>query len=503
MRAPLLNGRWLIGLLLAGCATVDRAPPAADAIAALPPAFAGLNTAQTSGEPIADLLPREDPAYQALSDKAFTSAPTLAAAMARVDAARGGLRGARAEQLPEISASASGTRQRINPAAQFGGPLPPGVEIPSSQSSLRAGINASWDADLFGRLRASARAADARLDAATADAAGIRLALAADLAGAVIDARAIDARRVVLDRDLAAANDLVGLTQARVAAGIAPAFDLLRAQSLALAVRGQLAALSADRAVVIGGLVTLTAASAQEVESALMQPAALATAVLPLLAIPSTQLRLRPDVIAADQRLQAADHEIAAAAAERFPQLSITGALGLFALAAGDLFSDDAIVGSLGAGIAGPLLDFGRVRARIDQRQADARKAFALYRQTLFTALGEVEAALGSVAAADRREAALTEQARFDVDAASLAQDRYSRGLETFLAVIDAQRSANSSQAAAVDAMALSRRERVALYRAVGGAGTAPTFAAAAAPPLPPQLQQISASPGSRAALPH
>jgi NodT family efflux transporter outer membrane factor (OMF) lipoprotein len=498
MRAPLM-----IALVLTGCATVERAPPVTDAVAALPPAFAGLNTAQTSADPIADLLPRNDPAYLALADKAFTSAPTLAAALARVDAARAGFRAARAEQLPELSASATGARQRINPAAQFGGPLPPGVEIPSSQSSFRAGINGSWDADLFGRLRASASAADARLDAATADAAGVRLALAADIAGAVIDARAIAARRAVLERDLAAAKDLVGLTQVRVAAGIAPAFDLLRAQSLALAVRGQLSALAADRTSVVGRLVTLTATSAQEVEAALMQPAAATMAANPVLAIPSTQLRQRPDVAAADRRLQAADQEIAAAAAERFPQLSITGALGLFALAAGDLFSDDAIVGSLGAGVAGPLLDFGRIRARIGQRQADAREAFALYRQTLFTALGEVESALGSVVAADGQEAALSEQARRDVDAASLAQDRYSRGLETFLAVIDAQRSANASQVSAVDAAAISRRARVALYRAVGGAGIGPTFVAAAAPPLPPQPLQISASPGLPEALPH
>jgi NodT family efflux transporter outer membrane factor (OMF) lipoprotein len=490
-----MRAQLMIGLLLTGCATVERAPPVANAIAALPSAFAGLYTAQTSGDPIADLLPRDDPAYLALSGKAFASGPTLAAAMARVDAARAELRGSRAEQMPDVSAAASGTRERINPVAQFGGPLPPGVAILSSRSSFRVGIDASWDADLFGRLRASARAAEARLDAATADAAGVRLALATDIAGSVIDVRAIDARAVVLHRDLTQANDLVGLTQARSAAGIAPTFDLLRAQSLALAVRGQLAALSADRAAVIGRLVTLTATSAQELEAALMQPAAPAVAVLPVLAIPSTQLRQRPDVVAADQRLTAADHEIAAAAADRFPRLSITAAMGLFALAAGDLFSDDAIIGSLGAGVAGPLLDFGRVRARIGQRQADAREAFAVYRQTLFTALGEVESALGSVAAADSREAALTAQARIDVDAASLAQDRYSRGLETFLAVIDAQRSANGSQAAAVDAAAISRQARVALYRAVGGAEIGPTFAVTAAPQLPPQPLRLSASP--------
>jgi outer membrane protein TolC len=180
-------------------------------------------------------------------------------------------------------------------------------------------------------------------------------------------------------------------------------------------------------------------------------------------------LRARPDVAAAERRLAAADQQIAAAAAERYPRLSITGALGLFTLGLSNLFDEQSLTGSVGAGLAGPLLDFGRVGARIEQRQAEAREAFAEYRRALFTALGDTEAALATLAAVDRRAIALDQQAAIDVDAAGLARERYRRGLDTFLTVVDAERTAFASRGAAIEARADASRARVTLFRAIGG----------------------------------
>lgn len=455
-------------LLLAGCATVDRAPPPATADATLPSGFALLDQARVGSGSLADLLPRNDPAYAALERRALASAPTLEAAIARIDAARAGVRAAGAEQLPNVGASGTVARERIN-QQQFGGALPPGIAIDPNRTTYNVALNASWDVDLFGRLRASRRAAAARLDAATADAAGVRLALRADIARAVIDARALDAREAVARRDVASATELVAVTRIRAGAGIAPGFDLVRAQSLQANAEAALEPIVTQRATIIGRLVTLTALPGQEVQAALLQPAGTALGTTPTLAVPSILLRARPDVAAAERRLAAADQEIAAAAAERYPRLSITAALGLFTLGLGSLFDDASLTGSVGAGLAGPLLDFGRVGARIDQRQAAAREAFADYRRTLFTALGEVETALGTIAAADRRAVALEQQAAIDSDATALARERYRRGLDTFLTVIDAERTAFSSRANAIEGRGDSARARVTLYRSAGG----------------------------------
>ena len=455
-------------LLLAGCATVEGAPPATVAEAQLPPAFALLDQERVSKGNVADLLPNADPAFVALSARALSAAPTLDEAIARIDAARAGARGAGAAQLPEILASGTITRERIN-QQQFGA-LPPGIAIDPNRTSFNTGLTASWDADLFGRLRASRRAALARLDAAAADAAGVRVALRADIAEAVVDARALDLRESVARRDLQSASELVQVTRIRARAGIVADFDLIRAQSLEADARARLEPLFTQRANVVGRLVTLTGLSAADVLALLASSSGPPLAATPTLSVPSLLLRNRPDVAAAERRLAAADQEIAAAAADRYPRLTITAALGLFSLGLGSLFDDRSVTGSLGAGLSGPLLDFGRVAARIDQRRAEAREAFAGYRRALFTALGDTEAALGALSAADRRAVQLELQAAIDLDAASLAQERYRRGLDIFLTVIDAERSAFASRANAIEARADASRARVALFRAIGGA---------------------------------
>lgn len=462
MRAALL-----VALLATGCATVDRAPPAARADAALPPAFALLDADAPASGTLAGLMPTGDPAFAALERAALSGAPTLDAALARLEAARGRLRGAAAARRPELDFSASAEGERFNPQ-QFG--APGGAAIDPERKLYQLGIGASWDVDLFGRLRAEARAAAARLDAATADASAVRLALRADIARSVIDLRRIEARLAVASDDLAHAEELAALTRKRVAAGIDLDVDRVRAEALAADAASRIEPLLAERAAQTGALVTLTAIPAQQVLAAFGTPLPeIATAPPPPLAVPSRLLRRRPDVAAAERRLAAADADIAAAAAARYPSLSISGDLGLFSLGLGSLFNEDALIGSVAASLAGPLIDFGRVGARIAERQADARAAFADYRDSLFTALGETETALGALAAADRRVARIATQVALNADAVELARARWMRGLDSFLAVIDAERSAFTSRAALVDARAEAARRRVALYAAVGG----------------------------------
>lgn len=452
----------VLALALTGCASVDRAPPAT--AVTLPPAFILGEGERAAAADLAALLPQGDAAFAELNRRALESAPTLGAALARIDAARAGLRGAGASLAPSIDAAGSVSRNEGN-AAQFGGaPIPD-----TGQTRYSLGLSASWDVDLFGRLPASRDAAAARLDAASADADAVRLSLSSDIAVAVIDWRTLAAREAVARQDAASAAELVDLTGVRARAGLVPGFDLVRAQSLAADAAARIEPFAAQRAEVIGRLVRLTALAPAEIVTLLDgSPGAPATA-RSLSVVPSALLRSRPDVVAAERRLAAADAEIAAAAADRFPRLSISGTLGLFSLGFSSLFEEEALIGSLGAGLAGPLLDFGRVGARIDARQADARAAFETYRGTVFQALGETEAAMGSIAALDARAATLERQATIDADAAGLARQRYRLGLDPLLTVLDAERTLNASRSNALAARGDAARARVALYRAVGG----------------------------------
>jgi NodT family efflux transporter outer membrane factor (OMF) lipoprotein len=403
-----------------------------------------------------------------LADTALTGSPTLAEALARIDQARAQADRVGAERLPSIGADGNVTGSRINPG-QFGGALPPGANIDSTQISYGANVTARWDLDLFGGLRAQERAANLRVNATEAGAAAVRLALTAEIAASVIDYRTLARRAAEIQRDVAAANELARLGGVRERAGIAPGFDRVRAEAQAAASRSRLEALASERVRLIGRLATLTASGGADVRAALTTPAPDVALPPPPPTTPSLLLVNRPDVQRAAAALLAADADLAATARQRFPRFTLSSALGLLAFGLGDLFDTDSIVGSLGAAVAAPLLDFGRIEADVAGAAAAERAAFAAYRGTVFTALGDAEAAYGLIAAADREAAAAVAERDAAQRAALLANTRFTAGLADFLTVLEARRSADASGERAAAATGRAQRARVLLWQALGG----------------------------------
>ncbi len=464
LRSILLAG--LASLALGACVA---GPPAeiATPTPTLPEAFSYAPTSSEAAT-LAALLPSDDPAYDALSELALAQSPTLGEALLRIDAARASADRARANRLPTISAGASVEGSRTN-QSQIANALPPGVSIDTEQVAYGASLNAGWDLDLFGQLRARERAAIARIDAAGADAAAVRLALLGEIAVTVIDWRTLLARQGALQSDLDAANELARLAGSRERAGISPGFDRVRAESAAAASRSRLSALDSERARLVGRLVTLTATSGQAVRTTLQLDAPNAGLPAAPAATPSILLANRPDVLGASSRLAASDADLAATAASRFPNISLSGALGLLAFSPGDLFDEESLVGSLGAAIAAPLFDFGRIEADIASTETGKRIAFQSFRGAVFTALGDAEAAYGLVAAADDELAAVTDEEARNARAARLADVRYRAGLADFLTVLDARRAADASGERAAAARGRAERARVLLWQALGG----------------------------------
>jgi NodT family efflux transporter outer membrane factor (OMF) lipoprotein len=423
---------------------------------------------------LASLLPQSDPAFSALMQLAMQDAPSLAEALARVEAARAAARGAGAARLPAIGADAGIEFRRSNPA-QFGGGVSDALPFDTEQTGYSANLTASWELDIFGRLKASERAASARVDAANANAAAVRTALIAEIAGALVDWRTNHARQTALLQDLDAAERLAELAGKREDAGLAPGFDRVRAEAAASQSRSRLAALGNERAQIVGRLVSLTGQQPVLISQILVEehdemglPAAPTT-------MPSTLLTARPDIRAAAAELAAADADLAATARQRFPRLTLSAALGLLAFDFSELFDDGSEVYSAGGGIAAPLLDFGRIQAQIDGAAAGKKAAFAAYRGAVFNALGEAESAYGLVAAADAQaDAAARENAELE-RAASLAETRYRAGLADFLTVLEARRAADASGERAAAAIGQARRARVILWQALGGDSQAMT----------------------------
>lgn len=463
MRRPPL---FLAAMLLAGCAAgpapqVDTPPPI------LPATFAYVPDAAQAGS-LAALLPSEDPAFVALQTAAIADAPSLGEAAARIERARAAARRARAERAPQFDASGSVETSRSNPGS-IGASLPPGISIDPDQTAYGASVSARWDPDIFGRLRSEQRAASLRLDAATADADAVRIALIAELASLVVDWRSLDARAASLQSDLAAAERLVTLAAARATAGLAPGADRVRAESVASASRSRLAALGSERATIIGQLVSLTARDAAWVEALLVMPGMAQPLPSAPAALPSDLLVRRPDVVAAAARLAATDADLAATAARRFPRLTLSGSLGLLAFSPGQLFDSDSVIGSLAAAIAGPLFDFGRISAEIDGAAADKTLAFHQYRSAVFDALGDAESGYRLIAAADARAAAATQEAALLARSDALTASRFRAGLADLATVLEVRRQADGAGERAATAVGEARRARLLLWLALGG----------------------------------
>lgn len=456
----------LAATTLGGCV----AGPAPD-IATPPPQLPDSYYYRPSGDVatgLAQLLPHQDRAFVVLSVAAVANSPRIGEALARIDAARAGADRAGANRLPAVNAGGSVTGSRTNPD-QFGADLPPGVSFDTTRVQYGANVTASWDPDIFGRLRNAERASLSLADAARADSDAVVVALIAEVAAATIDWRTLEQRRTALERDLADATELARLAQVREDAGLSPGFDRIRAESAMATSQSRIDALAGERARLLGRLVTLTTLNAAQIDAIFAaDPPRMAPAPPPA-SLPSELLTARPDIRAAAARLAASDYGLAATAAQRFPRFDLSAVIGLLAYGIGGLFDSDAIVGSLGAGVAGPLLDFGRIEAEIDGAAADKRAAFQRYRGAVYQALGEAETGYALVAAADREAAAARREAELLGRQADLADTRYRAGLSDFLTVLNARRSAAGSQDRAAAAAGRALRARVLLWQALGG----------------------------------
>jgi NodT family efflux transporter outer membrane factor (OMF) lipoprotein len=451
--------------MLGGCVSVGSVPETSSI--QLPARFAYARESSAADQ-LALLLPRADPAFGVLAEQARRINPSERNAQGRRSAARAGVKRSAANRFPTIEGSAS-IAENLASIAQTA----PSADRTTAR--FNTGISANWDADLFGSVRASQRVAAARLEAIGAAAAAVRLTLDCDIALAIIEYRDSVAREAIVQADVADAEDLLRLTRIRAKAGVVPGFDAVRAQSLLENAKTRLTPFWGEQASAVGLLVSLTALDANSVRGVLKRDRTTALlANLPNLnaGIPSQLVRNRPDIQAAEFRLAAAKSDVAVAATARFPRFSITSTLGLFAIAAGDFLNGDALNASLGAGLAGPLLDFGRIGADIKARESDAREAFETYRGTVFTALGEVEYALASYDSAHNSVDATAKRVETDQDSLNLARERYRLGIADFLAVLDAQRTFNATRQARETSTTAKAKAAVQLYRTLGGART-------------------------------
>ena len=465
-------GAGAASALLAACAVGPKAPPA-DLPTTGTGAFVGAGVqGVAAASPARDDWWRlyADPTLDGLIQQAFAENNELEAAAANLRAVRASLSEARVGRFPTTTTSAGAQRSRASAATVQG--LPAGEEAPEVDV-YDAGLDASYEIDLFGRVESSIRAARADARAAEAALDIVRITVAAETTRAYADVCSANAQMAVAERSLGLQRDTADLTQRLLDAGAGTGLDVAGARAAVAQTAATLPTLRAARSEALFRLATLTGVTPAEASTA-----AAACTRPPQLSQPipvgdgAQLLARRPDVRQAEANLAAAAARVNVATADLFPRISLGGSIGTTAADADALGEDENFRFSFGPLISWSFPNVFAARARIAAADARSEGALATFDQTVLTALQETETALSNYANELDRRAALTEARDQARRAAGLSRQRFDAGADSFLTVLDAQRTEAQAEAALAQSDALVTTYQVALFKALAGGWT-------------------------------
>ena len=465
----------LVGLLavgaLAGCSL-----PAVGPDYRRPDTTSANNYTDASGQPSAATgshVTKEwwrdfgDPELDRYIAAALTENQSLKASLARVEQARALTGEARSAFLPMVGAVGLATREQTSETTTN--------QFPHSlTTTYRLPLTLSWELDLFGRVRRLNEGARANFLATQEIADATRLAIAAETASAYFALAATDEEARIVAGTLALQKEMLSLVVARHDAGRASDLALEQAKLAVSTSEADLAAVANRRSTLKNGLAVLLGQAAPAF--AIGERAQL-TGTLPSIpaGLPSELLLRRPDLAAVESGLQAANAQVGVAKSAFFPTISLTGAAGYASAEIDSLFQRDSRAWSIGPSIYLPLFQGGRLRANYKRSQAAYEEAVAGYRQSILTAMREVQDALTASQRLSEQSEAVARAVVSARRVRELAETRYLAGGTSYLEVIDAQRTALAVERNAATLAGQRWITRVALIRALGGGWERPS----------------------------
>ena len=412
----------------------------------------------------------QDDALDPLVEGALTGNQNLRVAAARLDQARAQLTAAAADLYPSVGLSAAAERGRTSANRPLAAYSVPNQAI--VQNDFELGPTVSYEVDLFGRVRREVEGARASAQQAEADFENTRLLLTAQLVTDYFALRELDAELAVVRHSLDLQRDALGFIASRHDLGFATGLDLAQQQALVDASATQLELLDYQRAQYEHAIATLVGIPAPNFTI----PAALATSSLPAipLGVPSDLLQRRPDVASAERSMAAANARIGVARAAYYPSI-ILGAgfgepnAGWQSNALATLFEAPSRLWSLGLSATQTLFDAGKTRANVRFATADYSAAVATYRQTVLTAMEEVENGITGLASLGRAVTQADASVKSAQEAFDIATARYKGGVDTYLEMITAQQVLLGNQRQAVQVRGQQFATAVYLVKALGG----------------------------------
>jgi NodT family efflux transporter outer membrane factor (OMF) lipoprotein len=447
-------------LVLAGCARLPLAPkyevPAVDT----PVAFKEGKGAWVPAAP-ADALERgawwelfDDPYLNRLAEQVQVSNQNVAAAVAAYAQARALTREQRAGLFPQVSLDVRSNRT--------GGPDTP------SRSTYSWSIGATWEPDVFGRLRLGVESARFGEQAAEADLAAARLAAQGELAADYFGLRENDVLIALQTATNAGYARALQITRNRYEAGVVARTDVLQAESQYANAKADLLTFERQRATFEHAIAVLVGKAPADFSIPVDPNWSVKVPAIPP-EVPSTLLQRRPDIASAERAVAQSNAQIGIARAGYFPTLNLTGSIGSSATSIGDLFKASNLVWAIGSSLAQTLFDAGATTARVDQARAALDRSAARYRQTVLAAFQDVEDQLTALRVLVGQQTYRAEASRASDLVEQQVLNRYEAGQINYTDVITAQQNAQAARRALVQAQIDHQLAAVALIQALGG----------------------------------
>src|ERR1700691_5779945 len=463
---------WTVILALSGCAVgPDYHKPAAEVPPAWQPEAPWHAAAPSDGALKGDWwLLFQDDALNPLVERALAGNQDLRVAAARLDQAREQVTVARSDLFPWVGLSADAARGKTSanrPLSEYSEP-----NYSTVQNNFVLGPTVSYEVDLFGRVRREVEGARATAQQAEADFENTRLLLTAQLVTDYFALRELDAEIAVVRHSLDLQRDALGLISSRHDLGFATGLDLAQQEALVEAAATQMELLDNARAQFEHAIATLVGTPAPTFTLS----ATLSSGPLPAIPVglPSDLLQRRPDVASAERSMAAANARIGVARAAYYPSIILGSSFGepnagWQSNALASLFDAPSRLWSVGLSATQTLFDAGKTRANVRIANEDYVAAVATYRQTVLTAMEEVENGITGLASLDRAGTQADASVQSAQDAFDIGTVRYKGGVDTYLEMITAQQVLLSNQRQAVQVHGQQFATAVYLVKALGG----------------------------------
>ena len=426
-----------------------QATPAAEVAGLWQPARHGAGGDSTVSVPDQWWTVYNDPALNQLQQEASLANPSIEQALARLRSAQAAVASSRAAQMPVVGTTGSGSRALTGGGTYSNTNGENVARSGSINNNFSLGLNASWEVDLWGRLAGTVDASRATAQASGDDLAAARLSAQASVAQTYFSLRAAEAQGGLLQDSLKAYEQSWQLTKNRYKAGVVSSADVAQAESQYKSTQAQLLESQLSRAQLEHALAALLgkapAAFSLPVTAKLPKPP-----VVPAM-LASTLLEQRPDIAAAERRMAAANAQVGVARAAYFPTLSLSASGGYRNSELANLLNAPNLFWSLGPALALNLFDGGARTAAVESARAALDLAGATYKQTVLTALQEVEDNLVAAAQLAQEQQVQAEALAAAQKALTVATNQYKAGIVAYLNVLSAQTSVLSAQSSLIN----------------------------------------------------